>query len=132
MREAPVEPDHWLLRLTAEDWMRAGVVEYDRGVEALAARNARQASVHAVRAAGMGINALLRDTPDERYGRSYAEHLTAVAAVVDAPVAVKHAARVLISDQANGLVTLGGRQQGPLAAARAILVWCAERLPEVG
>jgi hypothetical protein len=129
MSFAPVDPDHWLLRLSSEDWMRAAVVEYDRGVEALSGRNARQASVHALRAAGMGINAALRDAPDERYGRSYAEHLTALAAVVDAPPPVKHAAKVLVSDQVSALVTLGGRQQGPLAAARAVLVWCAERVP---
>ncbi|MFM2153556.1 MAG: hypothetical protein RL199_1991 [Pseudomonadota bacterium] len=128
MNAAPIAPDHWLLRLSAEDWLRAAVVEYDRGVEALSNRNARQASVHAVRAAGMAVNALLREAPDDRYGRSYAEHLTALAAVV-APVAVKNAAKVLVADQANKLVTLGGRQQGPLSAARVVLVWCGERMP---
>jgi hypothetical protein len=130
MNPAAVAPDHWLLRLSADDWMRAAVVEYDRGVEALTSRNARQASVHAVRAAGMAVNAFLRDAPDDRYGRSYAEHLTALAAIVDAPPAVKRAAKVLVSDQANKLVALGGRQQGPIAASRAILVWSAERMAE--
>ena len=108
--------------------MRAAVVEFDRGVEALSKRNARQGSVHAVRAAGMAVNAFLRDAPDDRYGRSYAEHLTALAAVVEAPAAVKQAAKVLVADQTNKLVSLGGRQQGPLAAARVLLVWCADRL----
>ncbi len=132
MTQALTDTDDWLVRLTCDEWMRAAINEYDRGLESLERRNARQAAVHARRAAGMAINALLRATPDPRFGRSYAEHLVAVATLGEAPSHIAHAAKLLVADAAKGLVSLGGIDRGPMTAARAVLAWCAEQLPSEG
>ncbi len=132
MTHALSDTDDWLVRLTCDEWMRAALNEYDRGLESLDRRNARQAAVHARRAAGMALNAVLRVAPDPRFGRSYAEHLVALATLGEAPSPVAHAAKLLVADAAKGLVSLGGIDRGPMTAARTVLAWCAEQVPAEG
>ncbi len=76
--EAPSE--HWLRRLDAEAWLRAAEAELAAGAAHLATR--RTAVTHARRAAGMALNAVLvtLDPREElRWGRSYLDHLRALA-----------------------------------------------------
>ena len=82
------DPSHWLDRLTPREWLAAAEAELAHASEALARRAARPGVTHARRAAGMAWNAVLATAPDgagraalvARFGRSYMEHVAALAA----------------------------------------------------
>jgi hypothetical protein len=117
------DPAHWLHRLTAEEWLAAAATEIDHAEAALARRAARPGVTHARRAAGMAWNAVLTVHPDERSGRSYTEHLVALAGDATAPAEIRAAAQRLRDTPAAppALVTLGKPDLGPAQAARTIL-----------
>jgi hypothetical protein len=124
------DPSHWLHRLTPAEWLDAADTELAHAADALARRAFRPGVTHARRAAGMAWNAVLagasNDVPDDawsaRFGRSYMEHVAALATATDAPEAVRDAA-ILLRDTPPAppaLVTLGKPDLRPLDAARAI------------
>lgn len=75
------DPTHWLHRFTAEEWIRAGIHELHVARDSLVRHASRPALASARRAAGMGWNAVLalEPEPDEKFGRSYTDHLIALA-----------------------------------------------------
>ena len=84
------DPDHWLFRLSADEWLRAAAADLASGHSNVSSR--RAAITYARRAAGMALNGLLvafgQATGDvvsatQRWGRSYIDHLRAVAAESD-------------------------------------------------
>jgi HEPN domain-containing protein len=87
------DPTHWLHRLTPAEWLGAAANELAQATAALDRRAARPALAHARRAAGMAWNAVLIDHPDPGAGRSYMEHLVALAA--GGPDEIRAAAKVL-------------------------------------
>ncbi len=95
------DPNHWLHRLSAEEWLRAAANELERATEALSGKHHRMGVAGARRAAGMAWNAVLTKTnsPDDlnQYGRSYMEHLKALGSDPSAPAEVKAAALALVS-----------------------------------
>jgi hypothetical protein len=119
------DPTHWLHRLTAAEWLAAADKEVGDAEAALARRARRPGITHARRAAGMAWNAVLVATPpgDDRYGRSYMDHLRVLAEEAGAPDEVRAAARLLRDSPPAPpeLVTLGPPDLGPALAARAIL-----------
>lgn len=121
------DPAHWLHRLTAPEWLAAAAVELAHGEAAVAGRTARAALAHARRAAGMAWNAVLIDHPDARAGRSYMEHVVALADDPAAPDEVRAAARTLRETSAARPALIPLRPPGPppeqawLRAARVIL-----------
>jgi HEPN domain-containing protein len=136
--------DHWLWRLDAGAWLRAAVGELQAGRVHVASR--RAAVTHARRAAGMAVNAVLVATGGEelRWGRSYVEHLQALAeadeaglAPLSAAVRAPAARLMAISPVApTGLVALA---RGPhaaadeaLAAAETVVSLCAAVVEDVG
>jgi hypothetical protein len=127
----PTEPDHtWLHRLGFAEWMAAALGELDRAYAQLSARRHREGLTHARRAAGMGLNALLCVDFDAGYGRSYAEHLVALADDARADDGTRAAARRLVDAPARlELVTLGKGSVELAEAAKQVLVWVADRLP---
>ena len=73
------DPAHWLHRLTAAEWLAAAENELALAEAALARRAFRPGVTHARRAAGMAWNAVLVAMPDDdRYGRSYMDHVHAL------------------------------------------------------
>jgi len=125
------DPSHWLHRLTPIEWLAAADTELERAAEELARRAARAGITHARRAAGMAWNAVLAAAPDApaqggllaRFGRSYMEHVAALASATDAPDDVR-AAAALLRDTPPApptLVTLGKPDLRALAAARTIV-----------
>jgi HEPN domain-containing protein len=116
------DPDHWLYRLTAAEWLRAAENELGRARQALAAKQRRAGVVGARRAAGMAWNAVLCVALDDKYGRSYMEHMQALGREVIVPAAVREAAAELLSAPLVSEVVVLGRGDTRLAdAAETIL-----------
>lgn len=126
------DPGHWLHRLTSGEWLEAAENELRLCAEALGRRAVRPGITHARRAAGMAWNAVLAtapaDAPDAGYGRSYMEHLVALAEGSaaegdDVPADVRAAARVLreIPAAPPALITIGKPDLTALEAARLVL-----------
>lgn len=126
------DPTHWLHRLTPEEWLAAAEAELRHCEEALARRAVRPAVTHARRAAGMGCNAMLVLAEDARFGRSYMDHVMALATHGDAdtPSEVRSAAQWLRETPAAppALITLGKPDLRVLDEARRITAYAAERV----
>jgi hypothetical protein len=125
------DPGHWLHRLDAAEWLAAAATELAHCAEKLAQRAVRPGVTHARRAAGMAWNAVLVSAPDERYGRSYMEHVVALAdADPSIPETVRDAARLLRETPAAPpqLITIGKPDLGALEAARTIVEYARTRI----
>jgi hypothetical protein len=125
------EPDdrHWLNRLSAPEWLAAADNEIALAELALDRRAVRPAVTHARRGAGMALNAILRLGPGEVrpafWGRSYMDHVVALADDEGAPVEVRAAAALLrdTPPQPPALVQLGAPDRRFVEAARRIAAW---------
>ncbi|MBX3182276.1 MAG: hypothetical protein KIT72_09520 [Polyangiaceae bacterium] len=89
------DPSHWLLRLSPEEWIQAGLVELRRAEGALHRGQLAPGYAGLKRAAGMALNAALITQPRDAWGRTYVEHLTALEEDLEAPSAVREAAGAL-------------------------------------
>ncbi len=122
------DPAHWLLKLSPDEWIRAGLGELKRAEDAYAQKNARAGLAGARRAAGMALNGALIVLPNESWGRSYVDHLQALARAADAPERVRDAAKLLVETPLPGggptsLVALrtSSRDEKLLEAARDLV-----------
>jgi len=116
------DPDHWLHRLTSEEWLRAAEGELQRARRALAGKLQRQGVAGARRAAGMAWNAVLVLATDDSYGRSYMEHLRALGKDRAVPDNVRGAAETLmLAELQTELVQLGPGDTRIADAAAAIV-----------
>lgn len=119
------DPSHWLHRLSPEEWLRAALAELQRAQGAFE-RHERAAAVAGVkRAAGMALNAALIVRPNALWGRSYVDHLRALAQDVSAPEEVQSAARDLLVQSPSGgslvsLSTSSGNER-LLESARTVM-----------
>lgn len=121
------DPNHWLHRLTALQWLAAADKELALAQQALEAGNHKKGLVHARRGAGMGMNAVLCRMEQPDWGRSYMEHLQAGKNRLGVPEAVGAACRALVEEglAGGGLLRIGGgADAGPLNAAREVVAWC--------
>jgi len=128
------DPGYWLNRLSAPAWLSAADNELDHLRAALGRRAYRPAVTHARRAAGMALNAVLRLTPHERWGRSYMEHVVALASDENVPPDVRSAAATLRSLPAGppALVPLGKADTASLDAAQTIVAWAGREVTNRG
>ena len=125
------DPTHWLHRLTADEWLAAAETELGHCHDALSRRAVRPGVTHARRAAGMAWNALIAAAPDAaaadllvaRFGRSYMEHVVALAGDENVESELRSAAQVLrdTPPAPTELVTLGKPDLRALDAARTIV-----------
>lgn len=124
------DPSHWLHRLDAAEWLAAAENELRLADEAYARRAVRPAVTHARRAAGMALNALLVRAPHDRWGRSYMEHVIALASDESAPADVLAGARQLRDTPAlqPQVIRLGKPDTSAVDAARAIVEWARGQL----
>jgi hypothetical protein len=119
-----------LHRLTPAEWLAAAETELEHTAETLGRRAFRPGVTHARRAAGMAWNAVLAAEPDEAraadllatFGRSYMEHVVALAVAAGVPDEVRAAAQLLRDTPPTPpeLVQLGKPDLRVLEAARAI------------
>ncbi len=142
MDKPPHDPQHWLWRLDARAWCQAAARELESGDARVASR--RTAVTHARRAAGMALNGVLvalggqldRMSCETRWGRSYIDHLRALASASPsdrAPMSAEaaEAARELMTIgpmPERGLVQLQANAHGParraLELARSLVREC--------
>src|SRR6188768_1036336 len=87
-------PPAWLTRLSAEEWIRQGLSELARAEARIAAHDRSAAVLGLRRAAGMALNGAL-SVRWRAWGRTYVEHLRAIADDSEVPEAVRDAARLL-------------------------------------
>lgn len=102
---------HWLYRFTPEEWLRGAIKEFENAREAFSHHVSRTGLANARRAAGMAWNAVLalEEQPEPRFGRSYADHLNALArneepTVLDStpiPKEVYQAAQILMNNSSE-------------------------------
>jgi hypothetical protein len=126
-----VDPSHWLFRLSPSEWLAAADTELGHAAEKLAARAVRPGVTHARRAAGMAWNALMALAPEPatsdpmiaRFGRSYMDHIVALASDEGTAPEIRAAAQVLrdTPPAPPELITLGKPDLHVLEAARAIV-----------
>ena len=123
------DPDHWLYRLTAEEWLAAARTELAHAAETLGRRAFRPGVTHARRAAGMAWNAVLVQKLDPGYGRSYMDHVAALARDDRVPDEPRQAAAFLRDTPPvpPELITLGKPDMRPLQAAQTVLAYAEER-----
>jgi HEPN domain-containing protein len=126
------DPDHWLLRFSPREWIDAALGELRRAEEAYQAMNARGGVAGARRAAGMALNAALVVDPDEGWGRTYMEHLQAIARDASLPLAVTSAAKILVEAPMPGSSIVGLRSRSGderiLEAARTVMAHAYARV----
>lgn len=119
------DPDHWLYRLNAREWIQASLAELRRAEEAYSQNNARAGHAGARRAAGMALNGALIYEPDEAWGRSYMDHLAGVRKSMEAPDMVRDAAAQLIEAPTPGGSLIGLRSRSGderlMEAARTVM-----------
>ncbi len=133
--------EHWLRRHDAGAWLRAARTELAAAEAQLESR--RTAVTHARRAAGMAVNAVLMvrelEGDELRWGRSYIDHLRALADADEArahplSAASRSAAAQLLAipvvPGSSSLIQLGrsphSAAQQALTAARELVDDCAE------
>jgi len=131
----PKDPDHWLYRLTPQEWLLAATHELVAASRALDDREQRRGVAYARRAAGMALNAVLVLRADDAWGRSYMDHLRAVAGLASAPDEVRSAARELVEAPLDGpkLIHIGGASdQGIAAATKTLIEWSEDEVAALG
>jgi HEPN domain-containing protein len=89
------DESHWLFKLSPDEWIRAGLGDLQRAEAAYSANSPRAGLAGAKRAAGMALNGALIVEPDERWGRSYVDHLMALSRDAKVPERVREACREL-------------------------------------
>ena len=84
----------WLTRLSAEEWIRQALSELQRAEARIAAHDRSAAVLGLRRAAGMALNGALW-VRWRAWGRTYVDHVRAIADDVEVPESVRDAARLL-------------------------------------
>jgi hypothetical protein len=108
MAEFTRDPNHWLRKLSPDEWIRAGLRELQRASAAYETGNIRAGAAGVKRAAGMALNGALLVAPNVAWGRTYVEHVEALAKDAGVPEAVSGACRIVLEAGApsHGVVLL--------------------------
>ena len=123
----PRDLQHWLYRLTPREWIQTALAELGRGEAAFANRDRKGALACCRRAAGMAMNGALATTDaiDERYGRSYMDHIIALGNDARAPEAAREAATLLVQTPLPGgevvVLRTVGSDERLLEATRTVM-----------
>lgn len=126
------DPSHWLYRHSPREWLRAALAELSRAEEAYKSHNARAGHAGCLRAAGMALNGALIHEPNEAWGRTYVDHVEALARDGAVPEAVREAAARLASSKAPGGPVISLRSKASderlLEAARDVMAHAYARV----
>jgi hypothetical protein len=95
----------WLRKLSPDEWVRAALGEVARASPRANASSARGGIAGCKRAAGMALNGALIVEPRDDWGRTYVEHVAALARDAQAPEAVRAAcAKVIEARPPSGAI----------------------------
>lgn len=117
----------WLYRFTPREWIRASITELSKARSGAEQRDAKGLLAGCRRAAGVAINGMLSlaRPPDARYGRTYMEHLAALASDDTAPDEARAAAEKLLREPVPGgavvLLRTPRRDEALLEAAETVM-----------
>ena len=92
--------EEWLTKLSPKEWISAALGELARAEAAYARSDVRAGIAGCKRAAGMALNAALSVEPNEGWGRTYVEHVEALAKDASVPEAVRASCKVVLEAQA--------------------------------
>lgn len=120
------DESHWLFKLSPDEWIRAAMGELRRAEQAYAQKNPRSGLAGCKRAAGMALNGALIVEPDESWGRSYVDHVGAVARSEGVPARVRDACKILSEMPLPGagklvLIRTSSADERVLEAARDVV-----------
>jgi HEPN domain-containing protein len=118
------DPGHWLMRFSPDEWIQAALQELRRAEARLRVNDLPAALAGCKRAAGMALNGALIVEPNESWGRSYADHVTALSGDAGIPERVRAACKELLSSRpASDILTLRSPRsdQRMLEAARDVM-----------
>jgi HEPN domain-containing protein len=96
MGEFKRDPADWLRRYSPDEWIRAALAEVKRAETAYARGDGRGGAAGVKRAAGMALNGALLVEPDESWGRSYVDHVQALARDTRVPQGVRKACQAVL------------------------------------
>lgn len=119
----------WLHRFTAREWLAAALNELERAERAQGQRDRAATAAGLKRAAGMALNGALRVAPRPSWGRTYVEHLRALAEGDgdEVPGDVIDAARCLVAlaPPSGSVVSLSTRTRDVelLEAGRTVMAY---------
>jgi hypothetical protein len=97
------DENDWLRKYSPAEWIRAALGELKRAQAAYDARSVRAGMAGCKRAAGMALNAVLLVEPREGWGRTYVEHVEALAKDPTVPEAVREACGRVLGAGAGGV-----------------------------
>jgi hypothetical protein len=119
------DPAHWLRRFSPDEWIRAALGELGRARKAVERGDVRGGAAGVKRAAGMALNAVLLVEPNDAWGRTYVEHVEALASDDAVNEAVRVAAREVLGagGASGGVVRLRTpkSQLAPVDAAHDVI-----------
>jgi HEPN domain-containing protein len=133
--------DDWLLRASPREWIREAVQEIREAEKSLAQRDQRTGYACLRRGAGKALNGALLLEPNPGWGRSYMDHVRALAADTTVPEAVRSAAQKLVGADPNDrtlvllvptrhYATLVEAAKDVVAHAYAVIVRHEGRMPD--
>jgi hypothetical protein len=94
--DAQKEETDWLRRHTPREWIQVALGELRRASAAFESNDLGAGVAGCKRAAGMALNGALTVEPNERWGRTYVEHVRALSVDAQVPAAVRDACNVLL------------------------------------
>ncbi len=117
--------DDWLRKFSPDEWISASMTELRQAEAAFARSDAQAGIVGCKRAAGMALNGALSVEPNPAWGRTYVDHVTALAKEANVPEAVRAACKVLLEARppSSGLLSLRSKagDERVLEAARDVM-----------
>jgi HEPN domain-containing protein len=96
------DPGHWLKKLSPGEWLQAALHELRRAEVRLRANDPLAALAGCKRAAGMALNGALIVEPNESWGRSYVDHVSALSRDPGVPERVREACLELAMSRPPG------------------------------
>jgi hypothetical protein len=119
------DPGHWLMRLSPDEWIQAALLELRRAEGRLKENDRSGAAAGCKRAAGMALNGALLVEPNDSWGRSYVDHVSALSEDTSVPERVRAACKELVLSRPAGTDILMLRSprsdQRMLDAARDVM-----------
>jgi HEPN domain-containing protein len=119
------DPTHWLNKFSPDEWIHASLAELRRAEERVKANDLTAGLAGCKRAAGMALNGALIVEPNESWGRSFVDHVSALARDESVPLRVREACQELVASRAPGSDILMLRSprtdERLLAAARDVM-----------